>query len=305
GAGVRCPLQSAALETRRPRRVSFRCRKSRSKEALMRSSFRTWMLGFAALSVAAGSWVLAQQGPMPVVAQAAGNQASPAQGPVTAKELPPPPPANAVGATVKGPSVPEIAVYRALIRSEGKKPDEVRKEILTFLIDTTLVDQYLVAIKVEVDKKEIDERVEQMKKEAAEQKEDFEKLIKGLHLTMEELRYQIAGAIRWEKFVNKQATAKVLKDFFDKNPSMFDGSQVHARHILIAAGEGPQAQDQAKAKAAALKKQIEDYVTGELSRLPAQTSNLEREKKRVEALDKIFAELAAKESSCPSKERGG
>src|SRR5262249_28390587 len=170
---------------------------------------------------------------------------------------------------------------------------------------TTLVDQYLVAIKVEVDKKEIDERVEQMKKEAAEQKENFEKLLKDLHLTMEELRYQIAGAIRWEKFVNKQATEKVLKEFFDKNPSMFDGSQVHARHILIAAGEGPQAQDQAKAKAAALKKQIEDYVTGELSRLPAQTSNLEREKKRVEALEKIFAELAAKESSCPSKERGG
>jgi peptidyl-prolyl cis-trans isomerase C len=283
----------------------------------MRSSFRPWMLGFAALSVAAGSWVLAQQGPTPVVPQGTGNAASvpaqgapPAQGAVVAKELPrqelpPPPPANAVAATVNGQAVPETAVYRALIRSEGKKPDEVRKEILTFLIDTTLVDQYLVAIKVEVDKKEIDERVEQMKKEAADQKESFEKLLKDLHLTMEELRYQIAGAIRWEKFVNKQGTEKVLKDFFDKNPSMFDGNQVHARHILIAAGDGPQAQDQAKTKAAALKKQIEDYVTGELGRLPAQTSNLEREKKRVEVLDKIFAELAAKESSCPSKERGG
>jgi peptidyl-prolyl cis-trans isomerase C len=270
----------------------------------MRASFRPWMLLFAALSVAAGSWVLAQQGPMPVLPQAAGNATSPVQGAVTAKELPPPPPANAVAATVNGQAIPELAVYRALIRSDSKNAD-VRKEILTFLVDTTLVDQYLVAIKVDVDKKEIDERIEQMKKEAAEQKEDFEKMIGTLHLTMQELRYQVAGAIRWEKFVNKQATEKVLKDFFDKNQNMFDGSQVHARHILIAGGDGPQAHEQAKAKAQALKKQIEDYVNQELGRLPAQTSTLEREKKRVETLEKIFAELAAKESACPSKERGG
>src|SRR5207247_6006565 len=118
-----------------------------------------------------------------------------------------------------------------------------------------LVDQYLVALKVQVEKKDVDERIEQMKKEAADQKEDFEKLLKTLFLTMEELRFQITGAIRWENFVNKQATEKVLKDFFDKNQNMFDGSQVHARHILITPGDGGQAQEEAKAKAAALKKQ--------------------------------------------------
>src|SRR5207253_3015011 len=105
----------------------------------------------------------------------------------TPKDLPPPPPAGAVAATVNTQPIPEIAVYRAIVRSEGKNPD-VRKEILNFLIDTTLVDQYLVALKVQVEKKDVDERIEQMKKEAADQKEDFEKLLKTLFLTMEELR---------------------------------------------------------------------------------------------------------------------
>ena len=35
----------------------------------MRLSFRPWLLLVAGLSVAAGSWVLAQQGPTPVLPQ--------------------------------------------------------------------------------------------------------------------------------------------------------------------------------------------------------------------------------------------
>src|SRR5947207_1243609 len=248
----------------------------------MRLAFRPWLLLVAGLSVAAGSWVLAQQGPTPVLPQAPQNPPPAGAGQAqsaTPKELPPPPPAGAVAATVNTQPIPEIAVYRAVIRGDGKNPAEIRKEVLNFLIDTTLVDQYLVALKVEVEKKDIDDRIETMKKEAADQKEDFDKILKSLYLTMDELRYQITGAIRWENFVNKQATEKVLKDFFEKNQNMFDGSQVHARHILITPGEGVQAHEEAKAKAAALKKQIEAQVAQELAQVPPQADNLTREKK--------------------------
>src|SRR5438445_4342122 len=275
----------------------------------MRRSYRPWLLLVAVVSVAACSWVLAQQGPMPVLPQGPQNPppAGAAQAPSTTstapKELPPPP--AAVAATVNAQPVPEIAVYRAVIRSDGKNPAEIRKEVLNFLIDTLLVDQYLVALKVQVENKDVDERIDTMKKEAADQKEDFEKILKSLHLNMDELRYQITGAIRWENFVNKKATEKVLKDFFDKNQNMFDGSQVHARHILITPGDVAQAHEAAKAKAAVLKKQIEAQVAQELAQVPAQADNLTREKKRVEALEKAFAQVAMKESDCPSKKSGG
>jgi len=95
----------------------------------MRLSFRPWLLLVAVLSVAAGSWVLAQQGPTPVLPQAPQNP-PPAGAPqsATPKEVPPPPPAGAVAATVQ---------YAARFRDRGlprrhsqrrQEPAEIRKE---------------------------------------------------------------------------------------------------------------------------------------------------------------------------------
>lgn len=261
----------------------------------MGNRFRPWMC-VAVVGVAAGSWVLAQQGPAPTL-----PPQTPASPLPPAKPLPPPP-ANAIAATVNGQTIPELAVYRAMGRAPNA-PD-LRKEVVNFLIDNILIDQYLNALKVNVEKKEIDERIEQLKKEAADAKEDFKKIMDNLHLTEEELRYQILCDLRWSKFVAQQATDKVLKDFFDKNKTMFDGSQVQARHILITPGEGGDAHDQAKARLAAIKKQIEEQVTREAAQLPAQADNLTRERKRVQVLEKAFID-ATKSSSCPSKEQGG
>ena len=90
---------------------------------------------------------------------------------------------------------------------------------------------------------------------------------------------------------------------FDKNKNMFDGSQMHARHILIATTVANA--QQAQQKLASLRKQVEDEATGELAKLPPGTDNLAREKERMKALDKAFAAAALKESSCPSKAQGG
>ncbi len=43
---------------------------------------------------------------------------------------------------------------------------------------------------------------------------------------------QIAADLRWEKFATGQATEKALLDLFTGNKEIFDGSSVHARHIL-------------------------------------------------------------------------
>src|SRR5436309_13251210 len=127
----------------------------------MRLSFRPWLLLVAGLSVAAGSWVLAQQGPTPVLPQAPQNPppagvAQPQN--ATPKELPPPPPAGAVAATVNAQPVPEIAVYRAVIRGDGKNAADNPEEDLNFLIDTPLIDQYIVTLNVQVEKHDVDDR---------------------------------------------------------------------------------------------------------------------------------------------------
>lgn len=266
----------------------------------MVARLRCWLIGAGLLAVA--GLVAAQTPPLPP---------PPTQTPKGAPEpLPPPkapvekpPPADAVAATVNGQNISEMAVYRGLLRVAPAARAKVRKEVLNFLIDNTIIDQYLAQLKVAVDTKEIDAHVTKIRTEAKKDGQDFEKLLNKLHLTEAELRRELHGALRWDKFILQQGTDKVLRNLFAKNLDMFNGSRMHARHILVPIETGKSAA--AQAKAAALRKQVEADVAQQMAKLPSTTDALMREKERVKTLEKVFADLAAKESSCPSKKQGG
>src|SRR5262249_39155825 len=118
-----------------------------------------------------------------------------------------------------------------------------------------------------------------------------------------ELRRELGAALRWDKFVVQQGTDKVLREMFEANPAMFDGTLVQARHILLPAPDGKT--DEAKTKLLALRKEIEDEASQTVAKLPAGTDNLAREKERTKALENAFGVAAAKNSTCPSKSEGG
>src|SRR5262249_2834750 len=115
-------------------------------------------------------------------------------------DLPPPPAPTAVAATVNGQPIPEMAVYRGLLREDPKRWPMVRKDVVNYLVDNMLVDQYLTQLKIPVEAKELDERVGQIKNEAKKSGMEFPTLLKRLHLTEEDLRRELTGALRWDKF---------------------------------------------------------------------------------------------------------
>src|SRR5262245_19256356 len=233
----------------------------------------------------------------PVAAPAVGT----AKGSVVEKPVrPPAPPVTQIAATVNGQPIQEISVYRALLQQHPKNWANVRKEVLNYLIDNVLVDQYLTQLKVAVESKEIDERVEQIKAEAKKEKMEFPELLQRLHLSEDVLRRELASALRWDKFVIQQGTEKVLQEMFDKNKNMFDGSQMQARHILLATSAEVTPQI-AQAKLATMRKQINDEVAAGMAKLPPNAGELATEQERMKLFDKSFAALAAKESTCPSK----
>src|SRR5262249_2611201 len=153
----------------------------------------------------------------------------------------------------------------------AEKRDEARAEILHFLIDNALVDQYLVGLKISVDKKDIDARIQIIKDEIKKEgKSTFEKVLQELQLTETEMRNQIEADLRWEKHLGAQASEKALRELFDKNPDMFNGRMVRAKHILLMTKTGDEkAAAEAKTKLSGFKKQIETQVTKELTKLPA------------------------------------
>jgi peptidyl-prolyl cis-trans isomerase C len=215
-------------------------------------------------------------------------------------------PVGGVAATVNDQPIPEVAVQRALKRIPPAKHAEARPELVEFLIDNVLIDQYLARNKVTADPKDVEARMKQVKDELQKQGQSFEKMLTELMLTEDEMRAQITSFLCWDKYVTSQATDQALRQLFEKNPEMFDGTMVRARHILLTPASGdPAAAERAKGQLLAYKKQVETLVAEGLAKLPAQTDNLEREKQRYKLTDEAFATLAREKSDCPSKAQGG
>jgi len=128
---------------------------------------------------------------------------------------------------------------------------DLRPEVVNFLIENALVDQYLDQMKVNIEPKELDVQVEKAKARSRTFYKDLDNFYKLLYLTEADLRAQVWQAMRWEKFINQYVTDKQVKEFYDANKAMFDGSQMRAKHILIAVKAGDAAAaEQAKAKIA-------------------------------------------------------
>lgn len=232
--------------------------------------------------------------------------------PAAAQQSPPPPqppqaaPVNSVAATVNGQPIYETAIQRGLDRVPPARRTEARGEIVEFLIDNTLLDQYLQQMQIAVAPKDVDGRIDQIKQEIAKQKQTYEKVLQELRLTEAELRTQITSDLRWDKFVLQQATEQNLRALFDGNKEMFDGSMVRARHILLTPRVGDaQAGEQAKAQLLAWRAQIEKQAADQLAKLPPQADKLSQEQARGKLVEDAFAALAKEKSACPSREKGG
>jgi parvulin-like peptidyl-prolyl isomerase len=229
------------------------------------------------------------------------------------QELPPPAPvpssqppaATVVAATVNGQPIRELDVYRGLLGTTPARYQELRPEVLTFLIDNMLVDQYLDQMKVAVDAKEVDVQLDKIKDELKQRGQKLEDFSKNLLLTETEMRTQLQAGLRWDKFIAQYATDKALVDFFNGNKAIFDGSQMRARHILIKCPPADAAKaEEAKNKLLLFKKQIEEDVAKGLA-AAGQLEPLKLEEKRRLLLEETFGTVAGKMSDCPSKIYGG
>lgn len=224
---------------------------------------------------------------------------------------PAPPPAappvpDSVLVTVNGHPIMKSTVDRAIKRFPAEQQEKARAEVIEYLIDTAVVDQYLGLMKVTVEEKEMTARIEEIRKELSKSGQTIEKLLQGLSMTEAEFRSQLGNDLRWEKFALQQATDAVLKGLFERSPDMFDGSSVRARHILLSP---PAGDDKAAAAAIAdltqYRKLVETRAAEAVAKLPPTADAAAREQERTKAIDDTFSALAKEKSVCPSKRDGG
>src|SRR5262245_59934521 len=139
--------------------------------------------------------------------------------PSAAKEtLPAPTPtAQSVAASVNGQPIYEAAVQRGLKRVPPDKHSEVRPDVVDVLVENVLVEQYLKQMRVEVEAKDIDKRLGEMKAEFKKQNVAYEEFLKDMSLSEPEVKEHVAAELRWEKFVDGQATDARLRGLFDSS----------------------------------------------------------------------------------------
>ena len=65
-----------------------------------------------------------------------------------------------------------------------------RKEIMAHLIENALIDEYLTALKVVVDEKDVDKLIADLKKELSDAKKDYAKELEAMMLTEAEFQNQ-------------------------------------------------------------------------------------------------------------------
>ena len=164
---------------------------------------------------------------------------------------------------------------------------DIRKGVIDGFVNLTLLKKEIAAKKVTASEKEISAFIDEIKANMPPG-QTIDGFMKQNNMDLAKFREEIGNNIKIKKLLTQEAggslkaTDKEIADFYAKNKQMFlKPEAVHARHILVASD----AKDDEKTKAQKLAK-AEDL------------------RKRLVA-GEDFAQLAAKDSDCPSKEKGG
>ncbi|MBY0457453.1 MAG: SurA N-terminal domain-containing protein, partial [Gemmataceae bacterium] len=207
-------------------------------------------------------------------AQQPGSPGAPQPGgqPVVPSVTPPPKPPEVRptgnAATVNGKAIPEVAVYRALRQFPAEHKEMARKEIVAHLIENALIDEYLNALKINVEEKDVNKLIDDLKKELKDAGKGYEKELEAMMLTEAEFRTEVTAQMKWEKFVQQQGTDQALKQLFDGSPDVFDGTMVRARHILMTPGTDEAKQKEAAQKLRGIKQVVEQEAAKAVAALP-------------------------------------
>jgi peptidyl-prolyl cis-trans isomerase C len=164
---------------------------------------------------------------------------------------------------------------------------EIKKQILDDFVVRTLLSQEVKRLKINAAEQEITEAADRVKT-GLPPGATLDDLLKKNDITKDKFREEITLGVKINKLVLSQPQAmakptdKEISKYYQDNKEKFKAPEtVHARHILISKkpGDDEKMKTEKKAKAEMLRKQL------------------------LEGGD--FADLAAKNSDCPSKSSGG
>ncbi len=138
------------------------------------------------------------------------------------------------------------------------EPEQIYRDAMETLVNTHLIFQFLDRKKVPIDPKKIDEMIETIDKKLKENGTSLAAEMLRNGTSMDRVRKDCSEMIRWVDYLDSKATDSELQKFFDSHKDLFNGTQLHVLHILLAVD--PQASPDEKAKVLAKIKGIKDDI---------------------------------------------
>ena len=159
---------------------------------------------------------------------------------------------------------------------------DLRNQAIQMIVDRRLIEQFVKKQSSDVDKKEVEEVIDRVKKSVQSTGESFADYLKEQGQTESDLRLRVTGMLRWKKYVAQEATDESLKEYFQKNVKHFDGTQGRVSQVLV-------------------------KILGEENKeaFTEQVKNLEKLRQSILKKEVTFSEAARIHSQSPSSKRGG
>lgn len=164
---------------------------------------------------------------------------------------------------------------------------ELKKSVLDKMIDAELLYQQSKKEKISIDNAKVDQELQNFK-DKVNNPEEYKKFLETLKMTESDLKSDFRRNLAIQQLIDKEVVNKITvsdedaKKFYDENPDNFKQPElVKASHILVSvAPDADQAtKDEARKKIESIEKELKGGAD--------------------------FAELAKKNSQCPSSKQGG
>lgn len=231
----------------------------------MRATARPGLLALftVACALAPQGWARAQ---VPAAGKAAGAPApapAPAKTQTKAQTASPavrPAILNQVLATANGEAITRGELINFLSNYQIPPGEEATayKDAVETLINTHLINQFLVRQRIPVPEEKVAQAIDTLKKQLTQDGKDLATEILRTGMSMDDVKKEYATRIRWVEYVNARATDAELKKFAATHKDLFGGTQVKASHILLKVDPkaAPADKEKARQKLVALQDEI-------------------------------------------------
>jgi peptidyl-prolyl cis-trans isomerase C len=192
-------------------------------------------------------------------------------------------------AVVNGEAITQAELEWAL-RLPGPSPQQMseaqqrlhREEVLNFLIDQKLMEQFITKNGPPLSPAEVDAKLAELEAGLKKQGKSLLEFYRETHQSAEQLRKALTLSLRWARYMEQHITDAEVKKYYNEYKDFFDDTKVHVHHIVIRVPHGtPEAEKTAaRARLTELRRQIVD--------------------KKID-----FAQAARTHSQCLSASRGG